>query len=103
MKLYWKFLALIFLVISTTADSQTLTRVTDPVNPITTDSYNSGGGSWIDINNDGLLDLFVSNGNAMSRHNALYLNTGNGNFVAVVSGNIFNDLGSSIGSTWGDY
>src|ERR1041385_5827700 len=45
--------------ISPRLSAQTLTSVTDSTNPIVTDSYESGGGSWVDVNRDGNLDLFV--------------------------------------------
>jgi hypothetical protein len=82
---------------------QNFTKVTDITNPVITDQFESGGGSWIDINNDGWLDLFVSNGNLTSQNNSLYINNRNGNFVKVNSGSLVNDGGSSIGSTFGDY
>ncbi len=82
---------------------QTLTRVTDPTNPITTDLANSGGGSWIDLDDDGDLELFVANGNLVSQSNALYFNLGGGAFQAVTTGPVIADGGSSIGGTWGDY
>ncbi len=85
------------------ADAQSFTRVTDPSNPVVTDAWNSGGGSWIDLDQDGDLDLFVANGNLVSQNNALYLNLGGGAFKRVTTGAIVNDGGSSIGGTWGDY
>ncbi|MFN0157325.1 MAG: FG-GAP-like repeat-containing protein [Bacteroidota bacterium] len=85
------------------ADAQMFTRVTDPTNPIVSDRFNSGGGSWADFNNDGFLDLFVANGNDTSMNNSLYLNNRNGNFIKVIGGAIVNDGGTSIGGTWGDY
>jgi hypothetical protein len=85
------------------AQSQTFTRITDPTNPIVTDLDRSGGVSWIDIDNDNDLDLFVSNGNLTSQNNRLYINNGAGSFTSVATGSIVTDGGSSIGSTWGDY
>src|ERR1700759_1856587 len=102
-RLNWKMLLAFFMFAEHSAFGQTFTQITDATNPIVCDTGSSGGGSWIDINNDGLLDLFVANGNLSSQNNSLYLNTGNGNFIKVKSGNIVNDGGSSIGSTWADY
>ena len=100
-----KYLLLTVLVFSTNTNlfSQIFTKITDPVNPIITEQLGSGGGSWVDINNDNLLDLFVPNGNLNSQNNSLFLNTGNGNFIKVSTGNMVEDGGSSIGSTWGDF
>jgi len=96
-------LCLLVCLCKTNLCGQLFTRITNTMNPIVTDAYESGGGSWVDINNDSLLDLFVANGNLSNQNNSLYRNTGNGNFVKVTSGAIVNDGGSSIGSTWGDY
>lgn len=83
--------------------TQPFTKVTDSNNPVVTDAFESGGGSWADFNKDGLLDLFVANGNLSNQNNSLYLNLGGGNFKKVATGSVVTDGGSSIGGTWGDF
>ncbi|MEO5571552.1 MAG: FG-GAP-like repeat-containing protein [Bacteroidia bacterium] len=96
-------LLILFLLFNTKGFSQTFTKITSTLNPIVTDTARSGGGSWIDIDNDNDLDLFVSNGNLTTENNSLYINNGGGNFTKITTGSIVTDGGSSIGSTWGDY
>ena len=103
MKIKYLLLTLPAFLTNTNLFGQIFTKITDPANPIITEQFGSGGGSWIDINNDNLLDLFVPNGNLNSQNNSLFLNTGNGNFIKVSTGNMVEDGGSSIGSTWGDF
>jgi hypothetical protein len=62
------------------------------------------GCAWGDYNNDGLLDLFVSNGrDGAPSVNFLYQNTGDGNFARITSGAIATDTGNFDGCAWGDY
>ncbi len=68
---------------------------------IVNDGGNSVGASWGDYNNDGNIDLFVSN--AGNQDNFLYTNNGDGTFTKVTDGDIVNDGGHSHGSAWGDY
>jgi enediyne biosynthesis protein E4 len=57
--------------------------------------------AWADYDNDGHLDLFVVN---ETLRNRLYHNNGDGTFLSVTQGVIFNDLvANSIGCSWGDY
>ncbi|MFQ5824499.1 MAG: FG-GAP-like repeat-containing protein, partial [bacterium] len=74
----------------------------------TGDIVNDGGDSrnvsWSDYDNDGNMDLFVSNFNLPEgQNNFLYRNNGDGSFIKITEGDIVNDGGISSGSSWGDY
>lgn len=65
------------------------------------DRNDTTGGSWGDYDNDGDLDIFVTNFN--DQNNCLYQNTGNGYFIKIQDSIISTDKGYSTGSCWGDY
>ncbi len=96
-------LALLLATHSGPAAAVTFVRVTDPANPVVTDTFLSGGGCWVDLVGDGFLDLFVANGNLTNQPDALYRNTRAGAFVKVVTGPVVAAGGSSIGGTIGDF
>jgi len=83
------------------------TRITMP-GP-TTDRASTGGVSWADVNGDGHVDLFVTNGFDVSSMPArpqpdrLYLNDGTGRLVASTSWPPPDDEVFSSGSAWGDF
>lgn len=56
--------------------------------------------SWGDYDNDQYMDLFVANA---GERNNLYHNNQDGTFTAITIGNIVNDTGSSLASSWADY
>jgi enediyne biosynthesis protein E4 len=56
--------------------------------------------SWIDYNNDHLLDLFISN---YGENNLLYKNKGDGTFEKIDIPGLTTTQGFSIGSSWADY
>jgi photosystem II stability/assembly factor-like uncharacterized protein len=70
---------------------------------------NDIGDSWgsvaSDYNNDGYVDIFVTNsGGELAEKNALYKNQGDGSFISVVSGNPIVEVNQySYGGSWGDY
>ncbi|MDA3854379.1 MAG: FG-GAP-like repeat-containing protein [Bacteroidales bacterium] len=71
------------------------------VAPFNEDLASSTGSSWGDYDNDGDLDLFVTN--AGKQNNALYNNSGDGQFEKVTSGDLVSDGGDSHGSVWADF
>lgn len=68
-------------------------------NIINSEGGKSVGSCWGDIDNDGDLDLFVTNSN--SSKNFLYKNLGNGNFQKITD-SIVNQGGSSHGCSFAD-
>jgi uncharacterized repeat protein (TIGR01451 family) len=77
----------------------TFTRITS--GDIVNDGGQSSGACWGDYDNDGRLDLFVTNW--AGQNNFLYHNKGDGTFEKVTTGRIVNDGGWSRACTWGDY
>jgi len=71
--------------------------------PITSDGGDSRSVNWIDYDNDGDLDLFITNGPRNGQNNFLYDNQGDGTFIKIDSLAITRDKAPSDGSTWGDF
>ena len=64
----------------------------------------TAGGSWADYDNDGDLDLYVTNTNGVPfSDNFLYRNDGNGNFSRITTEIVARDGGASENSAWGDF
>ncbi|MDH4474628.1 MAG: CRTAC1 family protein [Fluviicola sp.] len=57
---------------------------------------------WIDVNNDGYADLFITNGKKGGENNLLYLNKRDGTFSTITGDPIVNDNMPSVGSSWAD-
>jgi hypothetical protein len=65
-------------------------------------------GVWGDYDNDGYLDMLVTNGGSLAgnQKNFLYHNNGDGTFsqpAAAAVGSIVTDAGGFLGAAWGDY
>lgn len=99
MKKYFTLLTGFALMIAT-ADGQIFTKITtgDLVNT----PSDSRSCNWVDINNDGFQDVFISNGKAGGENNMLYINQGDGNFTTVTGDPIVMDNQPSDGATWAD-
>ncbi|UII26303.1 FG-GAP-like repeat-containing protein [Fulvivirga maritima] len=69
---------------------------------IATDEGYDHSASWIDYDNDGLLDLFVLD-IIQTNFNRLYHNNGNGTFTKINNSSIVQAVSSSLGATWSDY
>ena len=85
------------------AYSQSFTRIT--FGPIAGDTAASRSVNWVDVNNDGYLDLFVSTGKQGGENDLLYINDGpdsNFSFRKVTNSPIVQDHLPSDGSSWAD-
>jgi hypothetical protein len=83
----------------------TFTKLTEGIQ--SNEGGNSFGCNWVDYDNDGDLDLFVTNAEGISQDNFLYKNlfmeTDTSKFEKVNDTSLTNDGGWSYGSSWGDY
>jgi hypothetical protein len=82
---------------------QTFTSVTEG-SPVS-DGGASRSVNWVDVNNDGWLDLFVTNGLAAGEDNVLYINNGPDSgysFRKLTGDPIVTDHARSDGSSWAD-
>jgi len=68
---------------------------------VASDLNNSVAASWGDPDNDGDLDLLVTN--YFNENNALYMNNGDGTFTPASGIAPVQDGGLSVGSAWGDF
>jgi len=69
--------------------------------PITAESERAMAPILADYNNDGLVDVFIPNGN--NRANSLFKNLGNFQFEKVMDSVLNADTKNSVGAAWGDF
>lgn len=68
-----------------------------------TDAYVSRSVNWTDADNDGDLDLFVTNEDVSNNNENFYRNDGGGNFVKLTIGDLLNDGKKTMSSSWADF
>lgn len=88
---------LLYFFISNISTGQTFMKITDASNPIVSDAgapFSYVGTAWVDIDNDGWLDLYVCS-------RSVYRNLRNGNFEKLTTGLELNL--SALSTTWTDY
>ncbi len=71
--------------------------------PVVSDGGDSRSANFVDYDNDGDLDLFITNGPQAGAKNYLYRNDGTGNFTKIVGDTITETISSFDGATFGDY
>ncbi|MEO9967208.1 MAG: FG-GAP-like repeat-containing protein [Reichenbachiella sp.] len=71
-------------------------------NVVTESAEGSRAATFVDVDNDGWLDIFVTNGPENGENNRLFINDGTGEFEENGSTIISDDMSPSDGATWGD-
>jgi len=72
---------------------------TDLIRPLISESAQHAVPAWVDVDDDGWLDLFVS----AFGSNSLFRNTGDGGFSKVTGDPLVSEQNSWMGMAWGDY
>jgi len=82
----------------------TFTRNTT-AGPIVTETELSTGCAWGDYNNDGHIDMFVTNGFYTAENNSLYSSNGDGTFTKITGIDLVGSVGATDlgGLSWADY
>ncbi len=80
--------------------AQLFTALTN--SPVTTTPGDSRSINIVDLNNDGLDDLYITNGLEGGQNNECYINLGNGQFKAITNDPIVQDSSPSDGATCAD-
>ncbi len=98
--LRFTFFLFTLLFASLAVNAQSFTKITDQI--IASDGGDSRSVNWIDFDDDGDLDLFVSNGHSPATRSFLYRND-EGTFVKITEGAIAANPARSDGASWGDF
>jgi enediyne biosynthesis protein E4 len=82
------------------SSAQYFTKVEN--SPLSSTPGDSRSVNWVDVNNDGFIDCFISNGPRGGQNNSLFINNGKGNFAALENDSIVLDHNPSDGATFAD-
>jgi enediyne biosynthesis protein E4 len=100
MRTYHTIVVILISSLSSNVNAQYFTKVINT--PISTYTGDSRSINWIDVNNDGNVDLFISNGPSEGQNNVLFMNLGAGAFSAVTVDSIVLDNQPSDGASFAD-
>ena len=93
-------IVILSLLVSFTGMSQNFSKVTG--NLLTNLPGDSRSVNWVDINHDGFVDCFISNGPSGGQNNTMFINDGAGGFVLLEDDPIVSDGEPSDGATFAD-
>lgn len=94
-----QYLLTLFLLIPIFLKAQTFEAVNNPVTNVVSGSR---AATFVDLDKDGWLDIFITNGPSGGENNMLFMNDGSGEFERNSTDFITRDQSSSDGATWGD-
>lgn len=95
------YMGVLCILVISNANAQNFVKITE--GPVVNTPSDSRSVNWVDVNNDGLLDLMITNGLNTGENNFLYINKGNDSFESVNDSDpIVNDMSPSDGATWAD-
>lgn len=92
---------LFILTVAPTTSAITFTKVS--TGPVATDSGDSRSVNFIDYDNDGNLDLHITNGPQAGAKAYLYHGNGDGTFTKITNDTLVNTVAAADGATWADY
>ncbi len=84
----------------TNLNAQFFSKIT--TGPLVNTAGDSRSVNWVDVNNDGWVDCFISNGPAAGQNNMLYINNNGTGFTALVNDSIVSDKKPSDGASFAD-
>lgn len=93
-------LVIVMIVFGKQLSAQYFTKILST--PVSTNLADSRSVNWVDVNNDGRVDLFISNGPNGGQNNSLFINTASGTFSMATNDTITKDATPSDGATFAD-
>lgn len=89
------------IIISSKLSAQQFQKINSGI--VSNDGGDSRSVNWADVNNDGLIDLFISNGLSVGERNFLYINKGNFVFEKLDTNSVLlRDKSQYDGASWAD-